>query len=83
MIGHNYLNGAHFGSLHLLEVGDVIDLTDLAGRKISYEVFEILIIEPDDVAQLLTDQEHALTLVTCDTNNQLRLVIKSSASNQQ
>jgi sortase (surface protein transpeptidase) len=42
VIGHNYLNGAHFGSLHLLEVGDVIDLTDLSGRRLSYEIYEIL-----------------------------------------
>jgi sortase (surface protein transpeptidase) len=44
--------------------------------------YEILTIEPDDVAQLMTDQAHALTLVTCDTNNLLRLVVKSSAINQ-
>ncbi len=82
VIGHNYLNGAHFGSLHLLGIGDLIDLTDLTGRKITYEVYEILTIMPDEVEKLTTNEVRTLTLVTCDTNNKLRLVIKSKESNQ-
>lgn len=81
VIGHNYSNGAHFGSLHLLEIGDLIDLTDLLGRKITYEVYEILTIKPDEIEKLMTDEVRTLTLVTCDTNNALRVVIKSKETN--
>jgi LPXTG-site transpeptidase (sortase) family protein len=80
VIGHNYKNGAHFGSLYLLEVGDLMNLTDLLGRKVTYEVYEILVIKPDDVAQLATYQDRTLTLITCDTNNEWRVVVKSKAS---
>ena len=79
IIGHNYTNGAHFGRLHLLEIGDLIDLTDLSGRKVTYEVYEIIVIKPNDLAQLATHQDRTLTLITCDTNNEWRIVVKSAA----
>lgn len=79
VIGHNYTSGAHFGRLHLLEIGDFIDFTDLSGRKVTYEVYEILVIKPDDVAQIKTVQDRTLTLITCDTNNEWRVVVKSEA----
>ena len=83
VIGHNYINKAHFGSLHLVEIGDSIDLTDLSGRTVTYEVFEVLIIKPDEVEKLQSDNPLALTLITCDTNNEYRLVVKSKASESQ
>lgn len=81
VIGHNYLNSAHFGSLHLLEIGDQMDLTDLSGRVLTYEVYEIQIIKPDELDKLMTDKAKTLTLVTCDADNQLRLVVKSKVVN--
>lgn len=81
IIGHNYLNGEHFGNLNLMEIEDFIDLTDLSGRKITYEVYEILIIKPDEVEKLMTKEAQTLTLVTCDTNLDLRLIIKSRVIN--
>lgn len=82
VIGHNYTNEAHFGSLYRVEIGDLIELTDLSGRKITYEVFEVLIIKPDEVEKLKTDHPLALTLITCDTDNSYRLVVKSKALDQ-
>lgn len=81
VIGHNYINDAHFGNLHLLKVGDTIDLTDLKGRTLTYEVYEVLIIKPTEVDKLETKDIRSLTLVTCDKNNAYRLVIKSKAKN--
>lgn len=80
IIGHNYRNGTHFGSLHLLEIGDVIELTDVSGRTIDYEVYEMIIIKPDEVEKLESDHQLALTLITCDTDNDYRLVVKSKES---
>lgn len=79
VIGHNYINKAHFGSLKRVEIGDLIKLTDLSGRTLTYEVFEVLIIEPNEVEKLESDNPLALTLVTCDANNEYRLVVKSKA----
>ncbi|MDW7660772.1 MAG: sortase [Bacillota bacterium] len=83
VIGHNYINKAHFGSLKKVEIGDLIKLTDLSGRTLTYEVFEVLIIKPNEVEKLESDNPIALTLVTCDTNNEYRLVVKSKASESQ
>jgi LPXTG-site transpeptidase (sortase) family protein len=83
VIGHNYINKAHFGSLHLVQVGDNITLTDLSGRTLTYEVYEVLIIKADEVEKLESSNALALTLVTCDTNNTHRLVVKSKASTLQ
>jgi LPXTG-site transpeptidase (sortase) family protein len=83
VIGHNYINKAHFGSLKKVEIGDLIKLTDLSGRTLTYEVFEVLIIKPDEVEKLQSDNPIALTLVTCDTNNEYRLVVKSKALDPQ
>lgn len=81
VIGHNYSNGEHFGKLNLVEINDQIHLMDLSGRKITYEVYEILIIEPDETDKLKTVDIRTVTLITCDTNRDLRLVVKSRAIN--
>lgn len=79
VIGHGYDSDTHFGRLHLLEVGDLIHLTDLLGRTVPYEVYEVMIIKPSDIEKLKTDEKLTLTLVTCDKDNAYRLVIKSKA----
>lgn len=76
IIGHNYKNGAHFGRLSLLDNGDLIDLTDLSGRKKTYEVYEKLTIESDEIDKLSTNETYSVTLVTCTSKGKLRLVIK-------
>lgn len=77
IIGHNYLGGAHFGKLHLLDIGDLIDLTDLSGGQITYEIYEILTIKPNETEKLTTKENRTVTLVTCTPNGELRVVIKS------
>lgn len=83
VIGHNYINSAHFGSLKRVKTGDLIKLTDLSGKTLTYEVFEVLIIKPTEVEKLESDNPLALTLVTCDANNKFRLVVKSKALDPQ
>lgn len=60
-------------------MGDLLELTDLSGRKLIYEVYEIQVIKPDELDKLLTDKEKTLTLVTCDADNRFRLIVKSHA----
>jgi len=82
VIGHNYKGGVHFGNVHLLEIGDLIVLTDLSGREITYEIYEIIIIQPEEIDKLTTYETRTLTLVTCDSSSELRIVIKSRDRNQ-
>ena len=81
VIGHNYSNGEHFGKLDMVKIGDKIDLTDLSGRKISYEIYEILVIKPNELEKLKTKDIRTVTLITCDSNRNLRLVVKSREIN--
>ena len=76
IIGHNFLNGAHFGNLYLVKYGDIVDITDLTGREEHYVVYEILLIKPDETDKLSTDEESTVTLVTCDYTGDMRLIIK-------
>lgn len=82
IVGHNYRNGKMFGRLNELENGDIVELEDLTGRTIQYEVYDRYVVEPTDTSctsQLangrpLTFRE--LTLITCTNYGSQRLVVK-------
>lgn len=82
IVGHNYRNGKMFGRLSELENGDIVELEDMSGRTIEYEVYNKYVVEPTDTSctsQLangrpLTFRE--LTLITCTNYGTQRLVVK-------
>ena len=82
IVGHNYRNGKMFGRLNELENGDIVELEDLTGRTIQYEVYKKDVVEPDDTSctsqrangKPLTFRE--LTLITCTNYGTQRLVVK-------
>ncbi len=78
--GHNYANGAHFGKLDKLEKGDTVLLTGKDGTTQTYTVYEIDHIKPDD-SDALGDTEYAreLTLLTCESHGNGRLVVRCKA----
>ena len=83
IVGHNYRNGKMFGRLNELEDGDIVQLQDLTGRTIEYEVYYKYVVEPDDTSctsQLTEDgkklQFRELTLITCTNYGTQRLVVK-------
>lgn len=83
IVGHNYRNGKMFGRLNELEDGDVVELQDLTGRTVKYEVYYKYVVEPDDTSctsQLTSDgkklQFRELTLITCTNFGTQRLVVK-------
>ena len=83
IVGHNYRNGKMFGRLNELEDGDIVQLQDLTGRTIEYEVYYKYVVEPDDTSctsQLTEDgkklQFRELTLITCTNFGAQRLVVK-------
>lgn len=79
IVGHNYKNKKFFGRLNELENGDIIELTDLTGRIIKYEVYDQYIVEPEDVSctSQLTNGKKEVTLITCTNGGKQRRVIKT------
>ncbi len=75
--GHNYSSGSHFGKLDKLEKGDTVLLTAKDGTTQPYTVYEIDHIKPDD-SDALNDTEYSreLTLLTCESHGNGRLVVR-------
>ena len=68
-----------FRDLKELVIGDTFTLTDRTGRICTYVVYDIFIVEPDDVSciedTLLGQRE--VTLITCTTGGAKRLILKA------
>ena len=79
IVAHNYRNSKFFSKIPTLENGDYIEITDLSGRTITYEVFDKYTITPDDLectSQLVGNEKH-VTLITCTNDSKHRWVIKA------
>lgn len=65
--GHrSYTYGKDFNRLGEVENGDIIGFTSADGESCLFEVFEIIIIEPDDqIAFIQTLDRSVITLYTC------------------
>ena len=77
--GHSYYNGTMFGKTKKLEIGDIIELTDLNNQKITYKIYDKLVIDPNDVT-ILASKDKAIrevTLITCTNGNYNRLILKA------
>lgn len=81
IVGHNYRNGKMFGKLSELTNGDIVELEDLTGRKITYKVYNRYVVEPTDTrcTSQLTNGRTELTLITCTNYGKQRLVVKCRA----
>ena len=82
IVGHNY-DGKDilFGKLNRIQNGDVVELEDPSGKKVTYKVYNIFIIDPTDVActSQLTNGKTEMTLITCADGGKTRLVVKCRA----
>ena len=79
IVGHNYKSGKMFGNLSAIQNGDIVELTDMSGRTLQYSVYDRYVIEPSDTkcTTQLTGGKKELTLITCKTYGQQRLVVKA------
>lgn len=79
IVGHNYKSGKMFGRLDEITNGDIVELTDTSGRLIKYAVYDRYVVEPTDTActSQLTGGKKELTLITCRTYGQQRLIVKA------
>ena len=79
LAGHNNYDGTMFGKNKNLQIGDIVELTDLNGKTIQYEIKEIFKTDPNDTSVLITDDENVreVTLITCSKGRTERLIIKA------
>lgn len=77
--GHNFRNKNMFHNLKKLQVGDGITLKDNSVGIVEYEVYDIYTVVPEDVSCLSQDTkgEKEITLITCTSDSQKRVIIKA------
>lgn len=78
IVGHNYRNNRFFSKVPNLVVGDTIELTDLTGRTITYEVYDKHTVDPNDTRDTtqMTGGRKEVTLITCTDDSQLRVIVR-------
>lgn len=78
--GHNYNNYKFFSRLKKLNIGDIINIYDLSGRKIEYSVYSSTEIDYNnlDCTSQNTNGKREVTLITCNNIKNKRRVIKAS-----
>lgn len=79
IVGHNYRNSKFFSKVPTLTKGDIIETTDLTGRKIKYSVYNMYTVDPTDVSctSQLTGGRREVTLITCTNDSKQRVVVKA------
>ena len=79
MAGHNNKDGTMFGKTKRLNIGDKIEMTDLTGKTIEYEIFDQYLIDPNDVSCVKSVKENTreVTLITCANGRSNRLITKA------
>lgn len=81
VVGHNYRSGRMFGKLSSIKNGDIVKLTDLAGRTVDYKVYDRFVVDPSDTActSQITNGLVEMTLITCTNGGKQRLIVKCRA----
>ncbi len=79
VVGHNYRNKRFFSKVPNLENGDIINITDLTGRTITYKVYDKYIVDPYQVDCLnqKTKGKKEITLITCTNDSKNRVIVKA------
>lgn len=78
IVGHNYRNTKFFSKVPTLVIGDTVSLTDLTNRTITYEIYDMHSVAPentDDTTQL-TGGKKEITLITCTDDSKERVIVK-------
>lgn len=81
IIGHNYRNGLFFSNNKKLKIGDKIYITDNAGKKLTYTIYNKFETTPEDTSfyQRDTGGKAEVTLSTCTDDSSARLIICAKA----
>lgn len=78
IVGHNYRNNKFFSKVQELVNGDTIEITDLSGTTLSYEVYNKYSVQPTDVSctSQLTGGRKEVTLITCTDDSKQRIIVR-------
>ena len=81
IVGHNYRNSQFFSKVLKLEAGEHIEITDLKGITLTYEIYDKYNVDPSDVTctSQETEGRTEITLITCTNDSQERVVVKARA----
>ena len=77
--GHNFLRKNMFGRLTELKKGDKMTLTDKKHGAITYQVYDIYKVNPDqtEVLSQETKGKKEITLITCSDYTSKRIIVKA------
>ena len=79
LAGHNNKDGTMFGKVKKLNIGDIIEIEDLYKNTVKYEIFDMYVIDPNDVScvESVDANTKEVTLITCTNGNKNRLITKA------
>ena len=83
IVGHNYRSAKFFSKVINLADGDIIQITDLKGNMLEYEVYDKFVVAPDDLecTSQLTNGLKEVTLITCTNDSSQRVIVKAREIN--
>jgi len=80
IVGHNYRNSQFFSKVPRLVNGDIVEITDIFGKMIQYEVYDKYIVNYTDTActSQHTEGRKEITIITCtDASDENRVIVKA------
>lgn len=77
--GHNYTNTRAFSQAYKLQKGDIIEIKDLSGKVVKYEVYTQYVVKSNDTTPTsqITHGKKEVTLITCTNGIKERRIIKA------
>ena len=59
-------------------MGDIVEITDLAGKTLKYRAYDIYTVDPSDTrcTSQLTQGKKEVTLITCTNDAKQRVIVK-------
>lgn len=79
IVGHNYWDWRFFSKVPTLEKGDIIEITDLEKKTLTYEVYDKYNVDPEDTSctNPETNGTKEITLITCTNDGSKRVIVKA------
>lgn len=77
--GHNYRNQKFFSKVQYLDIGDLIEITDLTNTTVKYYIYDMYTVFDDQVecTSQKTDGKTEITLITCTNDSSKRIIVKA------
>lgn len=81
IVAHNYRNSKFFSKLSTLENGDIVEITDLLEKTLTYKVYDKFVVDPEnlDCTSQRTNGHKEITLITCTQDSKHRTIVKARA----